>query len=1218
MLRCGLARAFLVFACLTAVTVFLIPRSEARQDESARGAGTEQAIVRAVTQGPKFHWFSYYDVLQFDPTGRYLLGMEVDFEHRSPGPDDVVAIGMIDLEDNDRWIELGASRAWCWQQGCRLQWRPASGSAVLWNDRADGRFVGRILDVATGTLRTLPHPVYHVSPDGKTALGADFARINHMRPGYGYAGVPDANRDVGAPKNSGIYTIDLDTGAYTFLFSIADVAAIPYADAKPGDKHYFNHILWNPDGTRFLFLHRWRPEGGRGFRTRMFTADAGGKDIRLVTDRPQISHYTWRDPEHILIHRNGYHLYRDDGSGGETLILQAENGHQTYLPDKEWLLTDTYPRGERREQTVYLYHIRTGGTVTVGRFPSPKAYAGEWRVDTHPRLSPDGSRVVIDSAHGGAGRQMYLIDIKGLLAGRAAAADSGPRAEQNAGAGGDGDALSGAGAGADAAAGFRERALAWIEAEAAEPAPGIDVDLRKAAAASGGGVLGVHCDKAPGVACQWTFSLGDRLAAPCLAVRFAAEQGGSFDLLLDGAAAGRFSLPRTGGWGYEPREWQWGAAVLDGALDPGAHVLTLRAAAGAQPVNLDCLAVVPAGGLGPVHLPLEPAANFETAAAIDLASWKRPSGRQGTPFVLGAAAGKFKAWGRVSEEHRFHFPEFLPALFERTIVLERFDPGGRLDWMFTGERGGLTVSIREGEVRLAERFYDSFGFNRIADGPGRHPERQTFETVRAYTGGLASVTVKLDHCFNFTVVLNGRTALERECLFDISRHQLRLEGGEAGVSGEWLRPAPEPVKVRVDPSQRHQTMIGFGGIATPTAFDQLGEEGRRAWWRIVCEYNLLIQREYPMGRMLNPAMDNWERRADATPHYYGDNFPNGEVSDFDYIRTLRRLGGKVWFEFWALPPWVDGDPETYAAAMVRYCRESAERAGAPPDVVGIQNEVQQPVDMFRRMTLALRRALDEAGFEGVRIHMSDAGRLRSGIERVEAFKGDAEVWAAVDYSATHLYDYQEAFKDPDGYDALLEKWKSLTGDKPFLSTEICVNDRRYQRPSYRLALTMGQLYHKNLVLADAAAVCYCWTLLNVVQPSYGWTRTLFVPDPSNGFTPAPSSRQLRVFGAYSRRIHEGMVRVDAHSGAPDLLVCAFAGPGGAATLVALNRSVTPLSFRVEWPGVRFEAMELAGPYHANAVMDIAASREEGARVEVAPGSIVTLTNVALRELPAGF
>ncbi|MHC4146351.1 MAG: twin-arginine translocation signal domain-containing protein, partial [Planctomycetota bacterium] len=118
------------------------------------------SAVRAITRGPKFHWFSYYDKLQFDPSCRYVLGMEVDFEHRSPKPDDVIKVGMVDLNNGDRWKELGESRAWCWQQGCMLQWRPGSKSEVIWNDRQDDRFVCHILDVHSGRKRTLPHPVY--------------------------------------------------------------------------------------------------------------------------------------------------------------------------------------------------------------------------------------------------------------------------------------------------------------------------------------------------------------------------------------------------------------------------------------------------------------------------------------------------------------------------------------------------------------------------------------------------------------------------------------------------------------------------------------------------------------------------------------------------------------------------------------------------------------------------------------------------------------------------------------------------------------------------------------------------------------------------------------------------------------------------------------------------------------------------------------------------
>ena len=67
--------------------------------------------VRVVTQGPKHHWFGYYDKLQFDPTGRYLLSMQVDFEHRSPRPDDEIQVGMIDLHNDNQWTTLGSTTA---------------------------------------------------------------------------------------------------------------------------------------------------------------------------------------------------------------------------------------------------------------------------------------------------------------------------------------------------------------------------------------------------------------------------------------------------------------------------------------------------------------------------------------------------------------------------------------------------------------------------------------------------------------------------------------------------------------------------------------------------------------------------------------------------------------------------------------------------------------------------------------------------------------------------------------------------------------------------------------------------------------------------------------------------------------------------------------------------------------------------------------------------
>jgi len=361
------------------------------------------STCRAITQGPDFHWFGYYDKLQFDPTGRYVLGMEVGFENRNPGPDDIVKVGMVDLQDGDRWIDLGESRAWCWQQGCHLQWRPGSDSQVLWNDRQEGGFVAVVLDVKTKKKRLLPRPIDNLSPDGRWALGVDFGRIRDFRAGYGYAGIEDPRRDAPTPDDSGVYRIDLDTGDSKMLVSLAGSARVEPQHPKfaAGSRRYINHVQWSPDGKRFMFLER--PS------TRLMTAAADGSDLRVVM--LDASHYTWRDNNHLLVWTgNAYRLYEDKPMAKGKVLWEAVNGHQTYLPDKDWVITDTYPDA-KRTQTIYLYQLSTARRIDLGAFRSPPEYRGDWRCDTHPRLTPDGRRVCFDSPHAGNGRQMYLLDL---------------------------------------------------------------------------------------------------------------------------------------------------------------------------------------------------------------------------------------------------------------------------------------------------------------------------------------------------------------------------------------------------------------------------------------------------------------------------------------------------------------------------------------------------------------------------------------------------------------------------------------------------------------------------------------------------------------------------------------------------------------------------------------------------------------------------------------
>jgi len=200
----------------------------------------------------------------------------------------------------------------------------------------------------------------------------------------------------------------------------------------------------------------------------------------------------------------------------------------------------------------------------------------------------------------------------------------------------------------------------------------------------------------------------------------------------------------------------------------------------------------------------------------------------------------------------------------------------------------------------------------------------------------------------------------------------------------------------------------------------------------------------------------------------------------------------------------------------------------------------------------------------------------------------------------------------------LKKWHERADDRPLLAIGLCINDNNCRSDGCGLALAMGELYHKNLALAEAALLCYCWTLLNIEQPNFGMTRSLFVSDPANGFTPRPSSHQLRVFGAFSRHVQAGMQRVEADTTSSNLLVTAFAGENKARTLVLLNRSTAPMAVSVDWPGATFTQDELTDPYHQNAVLPMAEVSKAGSLVRIPPGGIVTRSSVPLKSLPGGF
>lgn len=367
-------------------------------------------------------FFGYYDISPISEDDAILLATRAPASNSPPKPNTVLQVGFYDLnDDHNGFIHVGNTTTWCWQQGCRLQWFPlreqGRSSKIIYNRLLEGRYGCVIQDIQSKKVETkLSEPLYSVSPDGKYGLTLNFSRLQRLRPGYGYVGLGDETIGQLAPADDGIWHVDMQTGETSLVFSVADMACFEPLETMKGAEHYFNHISINPTGTRFLFFHIWLIRSKR--YTRAMTCNVDGSEPYALINEGHVSHHTWKNNEEILCfstHADSgmkYHLYEDKTSFRRVVgngVLN-EDGHPSYSPDGQFILTDTYPN-KYSDRHILLFDVSNERVINLGGFFSPYKYRGEVRCDLHPRWSPSVRYIAFDSTMDGR-RAIYLIDFK--------------------------------------------------------------------------------------------------------------------------------------------------------------------------------------------------------------------------------------------------------------------------------------------------------------------------------------------------------------------------------------------------------------------------------------------------------------------------------------------------------------------------------------------------------------------------------------------------------------------------------------------------------------------------------------------------------------------------------------------------------------------------------------------------------------------------------------
>jgi len=385
------------------------------------------SAARAITSGPKEHLFaSYYAINAWSADGRYATVLETDVRQGLPTEANAAVLGVVDMQNHNRFLPLTTTRCWNFQEATMAHWLgTAPQTQFIFNDLVDGKFVSVIFDRVTKRRRVVSSPVSAVSADGKWAVSINYARLRLTRPDYGYGGDgQDARRKVTWPTDDGLWLVNLQTGEAKLIVSIASVRDRMPAVKAPDSLAYFCHTVFSRDGSKIFWLARSVENLAgqkvvRRWETTAFTCNRDGSNVqRCFPDGWGGSHFNWLDGQRLMVTAKykdtlyshvlftvGKSDYQRVGRG-----LLDFDGHGVFSDDGQWMATDTYP-DKLSERKLMVLRMADQAILPLGTYFVPEISRETYsRCDLHPRWRPDGRMLAFNSVHEGT-RQVYVIDV---------------------------------------------------------------------------------------------------------------------------------------------------------------------------------------------------------------------------------------------------------------------------------------------------------------------------------------------------------------------------------------------------------------------------------------------------------------------------------------------------------------------------------------------------------------------------------------------------------------------------------------------------------------------------------------------------------------------------------------------------------------------------------------------------------------------------------------
>ena len=389
--------------------------------------------IQQITSGEKHHFFGYIGqcrTIPWNETGQYILGLEIERIDRMPKPDEAATIILIDTYDNNNIIRLDKTRAWNPQQGTMFYWNPlAAETQFFFNDRdvETGKVFTVIYDIKkkkrVREFRFEDTPIGNggVAADGSAWLGLNYGRLARLRLVTGYPEALDWSKDEIAPKNDGIFIVDIKTRKKRLLVSYHQLEE-KLLELRPDMKHsglFINHTLWNRDADRVYFFVRsgWGDKpGDKNNVPCSINADGTG----LALHETHIGgHPEWAEGNLLIGSVKGEDQNKDRqifynvdtrkivGQLGDSEMFPIPEGDISLSPDGNWFVNG-YKESTKNYYAVYR---RSDSAFTRSEGIDKGSYSGDIRIDPAPRWNRTNDAILVPGITENKTRQMFVIRV---------------------------------------------------------------------------------------------------------------------------------------------------------------------------------------------------------------------------------------------------------------------------------------------------------------------------------------------------------------------------------------------------------------------------------------------------------------------------------------------------------------------------------------------------------------------------------------------------------------------------------------------------------------------------------------------------------------------------------------------------------------------------------------------------------------------------------------